>query len=154
MNPIDVHERVHAELKKCGVRLAASLPDDWVAPLIRRLDADPEIRHVPVGRESEAVSRKPEPVFGRLPDEIASVLAVKPSLRSDKQRQALSAYFRARAPELQAARDRQPFGRRIVSAASMQPACELRRRHRARIRASILQRSSRCFRRRRASTAI
>lgn len=53
---MDVNERIHAELTKCGVRLAATLPDDWVAPLIRRLAADPSIRHVPVAREAEAVA--------------------------------------------------------------------------------------------------
>jgi sulfopyruvate decarboxylase subunit alpha len=53
---MDIHELIHAELTKCGVTLAASLPDDWVAPLIRRLAADPAIRHVPVGREAEAIA--------------------------------------------------------------------------------------------------
>lgn len=53
---MDVHERIHAELTKCGVRLAATLPDDWVAPLIRRLAADPAMRHVPVAREAEAIA--------------------------------------------------------------------------------------------------
>ncbi|MBI4207299.1 MAG: hypothetical protein HY527_19945 [Betaproteobacteria bacterium] len=53
---MDVNERIHAELTKCGVRLAATLPDDWVAPLIRRLAADPAIRHVPVAREAEAIA--------------------------------------------------------------------------------------------------
>jgi sulfopyruvate decarboxylase subunit alpha len=61
---MDVHEAIHAELKKCGVRLAASLPDDWVAPLIRRLDSDPEICHVRVGRESEAVMVASGAFFG------------------------------------------------------------------------------------------
>ncbi|HYC47724.1 MAG TPA: thiamine pyrophosphate-binding protein [Burkholderiales bacterium] len=53
---MDVNERIHAELTRCDVRLAATLPDDWVAPLIRRLDADPQIRHVPVAREAEAMA--------------------------------------------------------------------------------------------------
>ena len=53
---MDVHERIHGELKKCGVTLVASLPDDWVAPLIARVDADPSIRHVPVAREAEATA--------------------------------------------------------------------------------------------------
>ncbi|MBM3357669.1 MAG: hypothetical protein FJY54_08065 [Betaproteobacteria bacterium] len=53
---MDVNERLHSELVKCGVRLAATLPDDWVAPLIRRLAADPAIRHVPVAREAEAIA--------------------------------------------------------------------------------------------------
>jgi len=52
----DVAERIHAELVKAGVRLAATLPDDWVAPLIRKLAGDPAIRHVPVAREAEAVA--------------------------------------------------------------------------------------------------
>ena len=53
---MDVNERLHAELTKCGVRLAATLPDDWVAPLIMRIAADPQIRHVPVAREAEAIA--------------------------------------------------------------------------------------------------
>lgn len=54
---MDVDARIHEELKKnCGVRLAATLPDDWVAPLIRRMAADPDVRHVPVAREAEAIA--------------------------------------------------------------------------------------------------
>jgi sulfopyruvate decarboxylase subunit alpha len=53
---MNVNERIHAELTRCGVTLAATLPDDFVAPLIRRLDADPAVRHVPVAREAEAVA--------------------------------------------------------------------------------------------------
>lgn len=53
---MDIYELIHAELTKCGVTLAASLPDDWVSPLIRRLSADPAIKHVPVAREAEAIA--------------------------------------------------------------------------------------------------
>lgn len=53
---MDVDERIHSELTKCGVRLAATLPDDWVAPLIKRLAADPAICYVPVAREAEAIA--------------------------------------------------------------------------------------------------
>jgi sulfopyruvate decarboxylase subunit alpha len=53
---VDATARLHAQLGRCGVTLAASLPDDWVAPLIRCLDADPAIRHIPVAREAEAVA--------------------------------------------------------------------------------------------------
>jgi sulfopyruvate decarboxylase subunit alpha len=53
---MDIYQLIHAELTKCGVTLAASLPDDWVAPLIRRVAADPAFRHVPVGREAEAIA--------------------------------------------------------------------------------------------------
>jgi sulfopyruvate decarboxylase subunit alpha len=52
---MDPYERIHQELTRIGVKLASTLPDDWVGPLIGRLDADPAIRHVPVARESEAV---------------------------------------------------------------------------------------------------
>jgi len=50
---MDVFDRIHGELKKCRVTLVASLPDDWVAPLIARIAADNSITHVPVAREAE-----------------------------------------------------------------------------------------------------
>ena len=53
---MDVNEQIHAQLKKSGVTLAASLPDDWVAPLINRIAADNTMRHVRVAREAEAVA--------------------------------------------------------------------------------------------------
>lgn len=53
---MDVYDAIHDQLRKAGVRLAATLPDDWVAPLIGRIDEDPEIRHVPVAREAEAIA--------------------------------------------------------------------------------------------------
>ncbi len=53
---MDVSERIHEQLKKAGVTLAASLPDDWVAPLITRIAADNTMRHVRVAREAEAVA--------------------------------------------------------------------------------------------------
>ena len=53
---MDVNDRIHAQLVKVGVRLAASLPDDWVNTLIRRIAAGNEIRHVPVGREAETIA--------------------------------------------------------------------------------------------------
>jgi sulfopyruvate decarboxylase subunit alpha len=48
--------QIHAQLTRCGITLAASLPDDWVAPLIERIAADSRIRHVRVAREAEAVA--------------------------------------------------------------------------------------------------
>jgi len=53
---VDVNAELHAQLKKCGVTLAASLPDDWVAPLIERIAADNSMRHVRVAREAEAIA--------------------------------------------------------------------------------------------------
>src|SRR5262245_13228892 len=61
---MDPYEAIHAQLKKCEVRVEASLPDDWVAPLIRRLDVDPQIEHVAVARESEAVMIATGAFFG------------------------------------------------------------------------------------------
>src|SRR5712691_1342852 len=49
--PMDVNDQIHAQLVKAGVRLAATLPDDWVNKLIRRVSKDNSIRHVPVGGE-------------------------------------------------------------------------------------------------------
>src|SRR4029078_5248980 len=53
---MDVTARIHEQLTKCGIRIAASLPDDWVAPLIERIAADNRIRHVRVAREAEAIA--------------------------------------------------------------------------------------------------
>lgn len=53
---MDVNDLIHAQLVKAGVSLAASLPDDWVNSLIRRVMADDAIQHVPVGREAETIA--------------------------------------------------------------------------------------------------
>lgn len=53
---MDVNERIHVQLLKAGVSLAATLPDDWVNGLIRRVAQDNVIRHVPVAREAETVA--------------------------------------------------------------------------------------------------
>ena len=53
---MDVNEKIHEELKNSGVTLAASLPDDWMAPLIERIAADNRMRHVRVAREAEAIA--------------------------------------------------------------------------------------------------
>lgn len=53
---MDVTEKIYEQLKKTGVTLAASLPDDWVAPLINRIATDNAIRHVRVSREAEAIA--------------------------------------------------------------------------------------------------
>src|ERR1700751_4663237 len=53
---MDVNDQIHAQLVKAGVRLAASLPDDWVNTLIRRISAGNAIHHIPVGREAEKIA--------------------------------------------------------------------------------------------------
>jgi sulfopyruvate decarboxylase subunit alpha len=53
---MDANEQIHAQLVKAGVTLAASLPDDWVNGLIRRVTAGNQIKHIPVGREAETIA--------------------------------------------------------------------------------------------------
>src|ERR1051325_9021394 len=51
----EVARRIADELAACGVQLVASLPDNWIAELIRHLDGDRRFRHVPVNREESAI---------------------------------------------------------------------------------------------------
>jgi sulfopyruvate decarboxylase TPP-binding subunit len=51
----DVARRVADILSEAGADLVASLPDNWIAPMIRHFDADNRFRHVPVNREESAV---------------------------------------------------------------------------------------------------
>lgn len=53
---MDITSSLLQQLQTCKISLASTLPDDWVGPLIAAVDADPGIRHVPVGRESEAIA--------------------------------------------------------------------------------------------------
>lgn len=53
---MDVNDRIHAQLLKAGVSLAATLPDDWIGGLIRRVAQDDAIRHIPVAREAETIA--------------------------------------------------------------------------------------------------
>lgn len=43
------------ELRKCNIKLVASLPDGWIAELIEAIDADEHFVHVPVNREESAI---------------------------------------------------------------------------------------------------
>jgi sulfopyruvate decarboxylase subunit alpha len=51
-------------LKEAGVTLTACLPDDWVSPLIVRLDEEPSITNVRVAREPEIVGIASGAFFG------------------------------------------------------------------------------------------
>ena len=46
---------VLASLKRAGITLVASLPDQWLVELIERCDGDPEITHVKLAREDDGV---------------------------------------------------------------------------------------------------
>ena len=43
------------ELKKAGINLVASLPDQWVGPLIKECEADKDITHIRLAREDDGV---------------------------------------------------------------------------------------------------
>lgn len=43
------------ELKRAGINLVASLPDQWVGPLIKQCEADPAITHIRLAREDDGV---------------------------------------------------------------------------------------------------
>ena len=51
-----ITRRIVEELVGASVRFAASLPDTWIADLIRSLDADERFTHVPVNREEATVA--------------------------------------------------------------------------------------------------
>ena len=51
-------------LEKANVRLVASLPDDWVAPLIKAVSSDERFIYAPVNREEAAVGLCSGSFFG------------------------------------------------------------------------------------------
>src|SRR5690349_8461640 len=52
---IDTARRIADELAACGVKLVASLPDNWISELLTVVDGDRRFRHVPVNREESAI---------------------------------------------------------------------------------------------------
>jgi sulfopyruvate decarboxylase TPP-binding subunit len=54
--PTEVGKRIADELAACGVKLVASLPDNWLTALITTIDGDRRFVHVPVNREESAVA--------------------------------------------------------------------------------------------------
>lgn len=58
---------IHAQLQITGVKLVSGLPDDWLVPLMARIDRDPQIVQVRVARESEAVGVCGGAFFGGAP---------------------------------------------------------------------------------------
>jgi sulfopyruvate decarboxylase subunit alpha len=53
--PTDVSKRIAEQLAECGVRLVASLPDNWLMDLIDTIDRDDRFVHVRVNREESAI---------------------------------------------------------------------------------------------------
>lgn len=52
---LQVYDDLFGALEEIGIELTAGLPDDWVAPLIDRLEAAPRITNVRVAREPEII---------------------------------------------------------------------------------------------------
>ena len=58
---------IAAELVKSGIKLVASLPDDWIAALIEAVDNDKRFIHVQVNREESAIGLCSGAYFGGIP---------------------------------------------------------------------------------------
>jgi sulfopyruvate decarboxylase TPP-binding subunit len=53
--PSDIARHIADELAACGVKLVASLPDNWLTGVIDTLDRDGRFVHIPVNREESAI---------------------------------------------------------------------------------------------------
>lgn len=51
----EIARMITDEAAASGIELVASLPDNWLAEVIREIDEDDRFRHVPVNREESAV---------------------------------------------------------------------------------------------------
>jgi sulfopyruvate decarboxylase subunit alpha len=51
----DIGGKIANELASCGVKLVASLPDNWLMDVIDAVKRDDRFRHVPVNREESAI---------------------------------------------------------------------------------------------------
>ena len=49
-------KRIANELASCGVRLVASLPDNWLTDVIDAVKQDDRFMHIPVNREESAIA--------------------------------------------------------------------------------------------------
>jgi sulfopyruvate decarboxylase subunit alpha len=52
----EIAARIADEMADCGISLVASLPDNWINPLIGKTTADPRFVHVAVNREESALA--------------------------------------------------------------------------------------------------
>ncbi len=60
----EVAAAIIEQIADCGVELVASLPDNWLADVIRGIEADERFRHVPVNREESAIGLCSGAFFG------------------------------------------------------------------------------------------
>jgi sulfopyruvate decarboxylase subunit alpha len=52
----DVAKQITEEFASSGIKLVATLPDNWINPLIDTIDRDRRFTHIPVNREESAVA--------------------------------------------------------------------------------------------------
>ncbi len=64
---VEASTAIADQLASCGVKLVASLPDDWIAHLIDTFDGDERFIHVPVNREESAIGLCSGAFFGGIP---------------------------------------------------------------------------------------
>ncbi len=55
MKRSETAKRIADELAECGVKLVASLPDNWISELITHLEGDARFLHVAANREESAI---------------------------------------------------------------------------------------------------
>ncbi|HXG50571.1 MAG TPA: thiamine pyrophosphate-binding protein [candidate division Zixibacteria bacterium] len=55
MEPQQAAARILAALKSAGIDFVATLPDEKIAHLIRSVESDPAVKHVPLCREEEGI---------------------------------------------------------------------------------------------------
>jgi sulfopyruvate decarboxylase subunit alpha len=53
--PMETARRIADEMAYCGIKLVASLPDNWLMDLITTVGGDKRFYHVPVNREESAI---------------------------------------------------------------------------------------------------
>ena len=63
-NADQVAQAIADVLADAGADLVASLPDGWIAPLIKHLGRDRRFRHIPVNREESAIGLCSGAYFG------------------------------------------------------------------------------------------
>ena len=55
MDPIESATRIVAGIKSAGIQFVATLPDEKMVEVVRAVDRDPELKHVPLCREEEGI---------------------------------------------------------------------------------------------------
>src|SRR5690242_11105283 len=46
---------IHAALRQCGIKLVSTMPETWLVPLVRMIEADPDMSLLRLAKEEEGV---------------------------------------------------------------------------------------------------